>query len=189
MRAAQVVICDFGLAHTNSTSAAATATVAAQLAAPEPGSTLKYTSPERSLPEQSFAPSFEDDVYAFGVLMFFIATSETPFKHIPPALLLDAIRHGTRPQGLEAWVKKAPSAHRRTCEGYMHLAQECWQPSPGNRPSFESILSRLTALCRVVEACPVQQSATNWAGRAALMGGLAGAVVVYLLPIAWMFLT
>jgi serine/threonine protein kinase len=143
-----VVICDFGLAHTNSTTAAATAST--QRRPSEAASTLLYTSPERSLPPQSFAPSFQDDVYAFGILMHFIATSESPFKGIPPTHLTEAIRQGTRPQGLAAWVQRAAPAERDVRQRYTNLAQECWQHSPSKRPSFGNVLARLTALCRDV---------------------------------------
>jgi serine/threonine protein kinase len=142
-----VVICGFGLAHTNSTIAAATT---APPGAPEPAGTLKYTSPERSLPPQSFAPSFQDDVYAFGILLHFIATSEAPFRGVAPGPLLRAIRQGARPQGLEEWVLRAAPAERDVRLRYTALAQECWQHAPGKRPSFGGIVSQLTALCREV---------------------------------------
>jgi serine/threonine protein kinase len=141
----QVVICDFGLAHTNSTTAAATTST--QRTSAEAASTLLYTSPERSLPPQSFAPSFQDDVYAFGILMHFIATSESPFRGIPPTHLMEAVRQGTRPQGLEAWVQWAGPAEQDVCQRYSNLAQECWHHSPDMRPSFETIFWRLTGLC------------------------------------------
>jgi serine/threonine protein kinase len=144
----QVVICDFGLAHTNSTIAAAATTT--RHGAAEAPNTLLYTSPERSLPPPSFAPSFQDDVYAFGILMYFIATSETPFTGIPAAHLLEAIRQGARPQGLEAWVLRAAPSERHARTQFMHLAQECWQQDPDRRPSFGSIVARLTALCHEV---------------------------------------
>jgi serine/threonine protein kinase len=143
-----VVICDFGLAHTNSTTAAPI--TAMQHRAAEAASTLMYTSPERSLPPQSFAPSFQDDVYAFGILMHFIATCETPFRGIHPTHLLEAIRQGTRPQGLEAWVQRAAPTERDARQRYMTLAQECWQHSPGMRPGFGNIVLRLRELCREV---------------------------------------
>jgi serine/threonine protein kinase len=151
----QVVICDFGLAHTNSTTAAPDT---AQLGAPEPACTIKYTSPERTMPPQSYAPSFKDDVYAFGILMYFIATSETPFDSIPPAHLEHAIRQGARPQGLEVWVQGAALAERSACKRYMRLAQECWQRKPGSRPSFDEIVTRLNAMCYDVMAGPMRHS-------------------------------
>jgi serine/threonine protein kinase len=149
----QVVICDFGLAHSNSTTAAAS--TVGRYSVAEAACTPRYTSPERSLPPQSFAPSFQDDVYAFGILMYFIATSETPFRGIPPTHLLEAIRQGTRPHGLEAWVQGAAPAERDVRQRYTKLAQECWQHSPNMRPGFGNILSRLTALYGEHLAVPV----------------------------------
>jgi serine/threonine protein kinase len=141
----QVVICDFGQAHTNSTPAAMQPST-------KPSCTQKYTSPERSQPPQSFAPSFEDDVFAFGIVMSFIATSETPFPRIPPARLLDAIRGGARPdRELDAWTLHGAPEELRARKSYVELAKECWRHSPETRPNFEDILLQLTSLRQSVE--------------------------------------
>ena len=69
----QVKICDFGLAKHASTTQTSTYTPTTK------AYTLEYTSPERLL---TFKRSFQDDVYAFGILMFFIATCDSPFHDI-----------------------------------------------------------------------------------------------------------
>jgi serine/threonine protein kinase len=67
----QAKICDFGLAKHASTTTASTYTIKAY--------TLAYASPTRI---QEFARSYQDDVYAFGILMYFIASCDSPFYNI-----------------------------------------------------------------------------------------------------------
>jgi serine/threonine protein kinase len=69
----QVKICDFGLAKH-----AATAMTASYIPTTT-AFTREYTSPQRII---NYIRTFEDDVYAFGILMFFIATSDAPYDHI-----------------------------------------------------------------------------------------------------------
>jgi serine/threonine protein kinase len=85
---AQAKICDFGLAKHAATTTASTYTPASK------AYTLEYTSPTRL---QEFTRSYQDDVYAFGILMYFIATCDSPFHDIdkgegspqlPPAFML-----------------------------------------------------------------------------------------------------
>jgi serine/threonine protein kinase len=67
----QAKICDFGLAkHASTTTAPSSYTPATK------AYTLEYTSPKRL---QEFKRSYQDDVYAFGILMYFIASCESPF--------------------------------------------------------------------------------------------------------------
>jgi serine/threonine protein kinase len=79
----QVKICDFGLARHAATTMHSTYTPVTK------AYTQEYTSPQRL---SDFKRTFQDDVYAFGILMHFIATSDAPFHHIekgghPPSLL------------------------------------------------------------------------------------------------------
>jgi serine/threonine protein kinase len=69
----QVKICDFGLAKHTATA------MAASYIPTTPAFTREYTSPQRIV---DFIRTFEDDVYAFGILMYFIATSNYPYEHI-----------------------------------------------------------------------------------------------------------
>jgi serine/threonine protein kinase len=69
----QAKICDFGLAKHASTTTASTYTPTTK------AYTLEYTSPERL---QEFTRSYQDDVYAFGIFMYFIASCDSPFHNI-----------------------------------------------------------------------------------------------------------
>jgi hypothetical protein len=127
--ALQVNVCNVGLAKYNS---------------------RKYTSPERLT---TFRCSKEDDAYAFGVLMYFLATSRTPFTDIAPQDLSRAIAKGVRPK-LDEWAgtkRCEPEAQSLVVQPYCELARQCSHQQPEQRPGFETIYSRLTAI--VLSAC------------------------------------
>jgi serine/threonine protein kinase len=73
MSMVQAKICDFGLAMHAATTTASTCTPATK------AYTLEYTSPTRL---QEFTRSYKDDVYAFGIVMYFIASCESPFHDV-----------------------------------------------------------------------------------------------------------
>eukprot|EP00198_Chlamydomonas_reinhardtii_P011654 XP_001700991.1 predicted protein [Chlamydomonas reinhardtii] len=76
------------------------------------------------------------DVYAFGVTLWEMFTGGHPYKGVPGALLGHTIsREGKRP----VFPLGTPAA-------FKDLAERCWAPDPGQRPSFEEILSTLTEL-------------------------------------------
>ncbi|KAF5833121.1 hypothetical protein DUNSADRAFT_10671 [Dunaliella salina] len=76
------------------------------------------------------------DVYAFGIVLWELYTSGSPFQGVPPALLGHLIvKEGKRP----AWPPVVP-------KGYRDLVEACWDQDPDARPTFEGILQRLIAL-------------------------------------------
>ncbi|KXZ47914.1 hypothetical protein GPECTOR_32g527 [Gonium pectorale] len=102
--------------------------------------TLTHMAPEVLLHGQV---SKAADVFAFGITMWEIFTGGNPYPGVPGALLGHLIsREGRRP----AFPPGTPSAYRE-------LAERCWAPEPANRPSFDEILSTLTAL-RAAEPSP-----------------------------------
>jgi serine/threonine protein kinase len=136
----QVKICDFGLSKYSSSSINQSYT-------PAKAYTLEYTSPERL---REFTRSAQDDVYAFGILMYFIATSRTPFSNVSTHELKEAVIAGKRPD-IQSWAAGSSSSSRtageqEVVEAYCELAQQCWHPDPGQRPGCPEILSRLSRL-------------------------------------------
>jgi serine/threonine protein kinase len=133
----QVKICNFGLSRYSSSSIS-------QGYSPTRIRTQEYTSPERL---QEFTSSQQNDVYAFGVLMYFIATSRTPFSNVSAHELKEAVIAGKRPD-ISAWaaLPSRAAVEQQVVEAYCDLAQQCWHQEPGQRPSSGEILSRLTHL-------------------------------------------
>ncbi|GES91837.1 kinase-like domain-containing protein [Rhizophagus clarus] len=65
------------------------------------------------------------DIYSFGMIMYFVATSIQPFAHCAhdEHLVLD-ICNGIRPEINELEAPKC----------YIDLMKKCWDPKPENRP-------------------------------------------------------
>jgi serine/threonine protein kinase len=138
-RPLQVKICDFGLAKYSSSS------VTNQAPATFSARTLEYSSPERLL---RCRRSRQDDVYAFGILMYFIATSRTPYGGISSAEVERAVNNGERPE-IEEWEEAeeySPELMQGVVAPYCELARQCWSNEPAERPAFEAIYARLAAL-------------------------------------------
>jgi hypothetical protein len=87
-----------------------------------------YDSPEilsnRAYTEKS-------DVYSFGMLLFWMATRETPYAKQPIEKVTKRVAAGKRP-GIPG---KVPSALRK-------LIQQCWAGEPNERPSWKAIIER-----------------------------------------------
>jgi serine/threonine protein kinase len=142
-RPPQVKICDFGLSKYRSSSIS-------QRYSPSDAYTEGYMSPERLL---ATGPSSQDDVYAFGILMYFIASSRTPFSNFSERDIKKAVIAGKRPD-IQAWAASSNSSssssdaagEQELVEAYCDLAQHCWHQDPRQRPSCEEILSQLSQL-------------------------------------------
>jgi serine/threonine protein kinase len=131
-------VCDFGLAKYNSSSMNNTYHQTKAY-------TQEYTSPERLT---TFRRTKEDDAYAFGILMYFLATSRSPFTDISAKDLDHAIAKGVRPD-LDEWAGSqphGPEAQRKVVEPYCALTRQCWHQQPEQRPDFDAIYARLTAM-------------------------------------------
>jgi serine/threonine protein kinase len=134
-----VKICDFGLAKYSSSS------ITNQAPATSSARTLEYSSPERLL---RCRRSRQDDVYAFGILMYFIATSRTPYSGISSAEVERAVNNGERPE-IEEWEEAeecSPELTQGVVGPYCELARQCWSGKPAERPAFAAIYARQAAL-------------------------------------------
>jgi sterile alpha motif and leucine zipper containing kinase AZK len=137
-----VKICDFGLAKYSSGSITKTSYTAASSAR-----TLEYASPERLLLGRR---SKKDDVYAFGILMYVIATSLSPYSNIDSSDVERVVKNGARP-GIEEWEEGGGYSReltRQVVVPYCQLARQCWSKEAAERPTFEVIYAKLTALTK-----------------------------------------
>jgi serine/threonine protein kinase len=139
----QVKICGFGLVKYSSTS------LATKQSQYTPGlasaRTLEYSSPERI---QRCRRSREDDAYAFGALLYVIATSRSPYSSTSSNEVETAVKNGRRPE-IEEWEEGGDygaALQERVVAPYCQLARQCWDQNPAARPSFEGIYARLDAL-------------------------------------------
>jgi serine/threonine protein kinase len=92
--------------------------------------------------------SRQDDVYAFGIIMYFIATSRTPYSGIHSEDVERVVKNGARPE-IEEWEEAeeySPELVQGVVAPYCKLARQCWSGEPAERPAFEAIYARLTAL-------------------------------------------
>jgi serine/threonine protein kinase len=96
------------------------------------GGTVQWMPPE-AMQELPPPPTTKLDVFAFGVIMWEVATRNRPWKSVPPRDIARAVRSGQRlpiPRGV--WS--------RDFENFVHL---CWHQSPILRPEFRQCLKKL----------------------------------------------
>jgi serine/threonine protein kinase len=145
-RPLQVKLCDFGLAMYSSGSITKTSTTTTASSA----RTLEYSSPERLLRGRR---SRQDDVYAFGIVMYVIASSLSPYIGIDSADVERVVKNGARPE-IEQWEQEQGAVHssrrmQRVVTPYCELARQCWSEKPAERPAFDAIYARLAALAAI----------------------------------------
>ncbi|RHZ84430.1 hypothetical protein Glove_82g74 [Diversispora epigaea] len=80
----------------------------------------------------------KSDIYSLGILMWEIATGETPFgKHEHDSDLQFAIVNGYRPK-----------IHKEIPQEYVTLMKQCWDANPYNRPDVNTIRKKMESLIR-----------------------------------------
>jgi serine/threonine protein kinase len=88
--------------------------------------TPRYMAPEVMSGEGS---SLKSDVYSFGMVLYEVCSLQRPFGHCKSYESLEEAARSTSRPSLDCIPSKAVQA----------LIQECWNPDPAARPSFEGI--------------------------------------------------
>ncbi|KAI3616045.1 dj-1 family protein [Moniliophthora roreri] len=130
-----VRISDFGSAFFSFMGSTTSRIRASSLAPPPVGGTDRYLAPEL-LREDSQIPSYQSDVFSFGMTVFQIFTGAIPFPEIKHAAYASVlIVQGIRPQRSEdipdhIWA----------------LISTCWSQGPNDRPTVQQIHKNLRAV-------------------------------------------
>ncbi|KAJ7359501.1 kinase-like domain-containing protein [Mycena albidolilacea] len=125
-------VADFGLA---SIAEAVTLRFTHSTASPK-GGTARYQAPE--LLSTEIPNHFGSDVYAFGSVCYEILTEKAPFFEISRDITVTIkVLEGLRPSRPDT----IPVDH-----DLWRLLQDCWQATPGDRPSISQIIQRLDSI-------------------------------------------
>lgn len=95
--------------------------------------TRSYLAPEAFGDTIDFKDLFAVDVYAFGTIIYELATGKPAWNREHVIDLESAVRSGRRPD----WGFTKVPTH------YKDLVEACWQTDPSNRPDCNTILERL----------------------------------------------
>jgi serine/threonine protein kinase len=128
----RVVITDFGLSRIQ------TITASVRTMTHDSAMSVIYAAPELiSNPNQ--AKTQASDVYAFGMLLYEIATRHPPFRHAQPTTTMHFVSQGGRPEVPEG-----------VPDSYGELMVACWAHAPAARPAFGEIVAELRQLAQQV---------------------------------------
>jgi len=95
--------------------------------------TLAWMAPELFSLKPKF--SVKSDIYAFGMIMWEIATRMIPYRNVHAAVVQNGVLKGQR--------EEIPS----DCpEGYAELMEKCWDQSPAVRPNIDAVLSKIAQI-------------------------------------------
>ncbi|KAJ3411987.1 hypothetical protein HDV05_001416 [Chytridiales sp. JEL 0842] len=96
------------------------------------GGTLQWMAPEL-LNDDTKEFTTKIDIFAFGVVMWEVATRKRPWKSVPPPQIAQSVRDGLRPAvPAEEWNKP-----------FKQLVEKCWHQKPSSRPEFSRIVKSL----------------------------------------------
>ena len=86
---------------------------------------------------------FDSQRYAFGIVMWEIASRTTPYKETHPDIVRICVgEEGQREEIVEGCPR-----------GYMELVQRCWHQDPLQRPHIDQILIDITHIKHNFMAC------------------------------------
>ncbi|WIA13636.1 hypothetical protein OEZ85_007199 [Tetradesmus obliquus] len=107
--------------------------------------TLTHMAPELLLHGHASRAS---DVYAYGILLWELATGRRPYSGTPVGMLAHKVaQQGWRP----AWPGGC-------CEPVQALTEMCWAQDPADRPSFDAIVAQLEDMAGQLDALKQQQA-------------------------------
>ena len=111
----RAVVCDFGLARVKSN------VMSCELG------TMQWVAPEILTAGNRYTQSV--DVYAFGIIMWELLTSENPYHGLHPVQLANMVLK----------FKMRPEIPENTPEDLKTLITRCWDQDPNNRPPFKEL--------------------------------------------------
>jgi sterile alpha motif and leucine zipper-containing kinase AZK len=98
------------------------------------GGTLQWMPPEVMLGSQEFTTKL--DIFAFGVILWEVATRKRPWRGVPTATICQSVVAGQRPPIPPlAWNKP-----------FTQLVEKCWAQDRATRPEFAKIVKMLEKL-------------------------------------------
>lgn len=77
-------------------------------------------------------PTFESDVYSFGIIAWEIVSREMPWSNLNARAIFKQVLNGKRPE--------IPTD---IAADVVHVIRSCWQDNPRMRPKFSEILYSL----------------------------------------------
>ncbi|KAG2681262.1 hypothetical protein I3760_11G136300 [Carya illinoinensis] len=97
-------------------------------------------------------PSNEkSDVFSYGVILWELMTESIPWNNLNALQVVGVVGFMDRrldlPQGLDPQIE--------------YIIQDCWQRDPEQRPSFEDVIQRMTALIASAAAVSTRRSTTE----------------------------
>ncbi|KII88740.1 hypothetical protein PLICRDRAFT_41961 [Plicaturopsis crispa FD-325 SS-3] len=105
--------------------------------------TSGWMSPERLFPERfgmkSRMPTFQSDVYSFGMLVYQVYSGRHPFQGMSAAKIIMAVMADQRPERPVALVS----------DELWSLVQQCWSTEPRKRPRIWDVYNRLAIMVDV----------------------------------------
>jgi serine/threonine protein kinase len=100
--------------------------------------TTRWMSPELLHPEQfgfkQSQPTKKSDCYALGMVILEVLSEEPPFARDKDFIVMRKVIEGERPERPEG---------AGFTDGLWRMLEQCWLPSPKNRPTVEAVLESL----------------------------------------------
>jgi len=106
--------------------------------------TMRYTSPEQVFPGVGKKKGPKSDVYAFGMVIYFLICRKDPFAELSPQERIGAF-HGRRRPDLRGAGRSSAAFSKALCT----LAEDCWKEAPASRPDMERVFRRLVDMVEV----------------------------------------
>ena len=95
--------------------------------------TIQWLPPE-AFTKENHDPTKSQDMYAFGIILWEIATRRKPWKSVPRRTIAENVCKGFRPAilGPDNWTPE-----------FNNLVNQCWHQSHSARPSFKKVKKML----------------------------------------------
>jgi len=103
--------------------------------------TMRYTSPEQVFPGVGKKKGPKSDVYAFGMVIYFVICRSDPFAELTPHECIGALHSRRRPD-----LRTIGTGNAVFTMPLCTLAEACWEEVPDSRPDMERVSRRLAGI-------------------------------------------